>query len=98
MRPRSAYYSYLYDYQRNYYDDVIDYLDRRKKGIYRDIPRPQTWAERALRTYTQKYGITENAMRSRDDYDLLHRVHFGRLMHDYHTKDYFAKRFTLSPL
>ncbi|KAK6628779.1 hypothetical protein RUM43_002595 [Polyplax serrata] len=96
VRPRSSYYSYLYDYQRNYYDDVIDYLDRRKRGIYRDIPRPQTWAERALRTYTQRLGTTENALKARNDPDLIHRVHFCRLMHDYHIKDYFARRFTWS--
>jgi hypothetical protein len=40
----------MYDYRHNYYNDVIDYLDKRQTGIKTEIPRPQTWAERVLRT------------------------------------------------
>lgn len=40
----------MYDYRHNYYDDVIDYLDKKDRGIKSDIPKPQTWAERVLRT------------------------------------------------
>lgn len=40
----------MYDYRHNYYDDVIDYLDQRQKGLNREIPRAQSWAERVLRT------------------------------------------------
>ncbi|XP_055609775.1 flightin isoform X2 [Uranotaenia lowii] len=50
VRPRFLQYSYMYDYRQNYYDDVIDYLDSRSRGIQREIPRPQYWAERVLRT------------------------------------------------
>ncbi|KAK4877750.1 hypothetical protein RN001_010256 [Aquatica leii] len=50
IRPKFLQYNYLYDYRRNYYDDVIDYLDKRQRGLSRDVPRAQTWAERALRT------------------------------------------------
>lgn len=39
----------MYNYRTNYYDDVIDYLDKKQVGVNRDIPRPQTWAERVLR-------------------------------------------------
>lgn len=49
-RPRFLQYNYMYDYRLNYYDDVIDYLDKKDRGITSEIPRPQTWAERVLRT------------------------------------------------
>lgn len=50
-RPTSLNYEYIYLYRKNYYDDVIDYLDQRSRGVNRERPKPQTWAERALRTY-----------------------------------------------
>lgn len=49
-RPKFSQYRYLEDYRYNYYDDVLDFLDKRSKGISRDIPRPQYWAERVIRT------------------------------------------------
>lgn len=54
FRPKFSQYRYLDDYRYNYYDDVLDYLDKRSKGISRDIPRPQYWAERVIRT-NRKY-------------------------------------------
>ncbi|XP_075229962.1 uncharacterized protein LOC142329348 isoform X2 [Lycorma delicatula] len=54
IRPRFLQYNYIYNYRKNYYDDVIDYLDKRNKGYFIDTPRAQTWAERALRTYTHE--------------------------------------------
>lgn len=39
----------MYDYRLNYYDDVIDYLDKKDRGIKAETPRPQIWAERVLR-------------------------------------------------
>lgn len=50
VRPKFLQYNYMYNYRQNYYDDVIDYLDRRARGMPGDIPRPQYWAERVLRT------------------------------------------------
>ncbi|XP_024080920.1 flightin isoform X2 [Cimex lectularius] len=52
-RPVFLQYNYLYKYYHNYYDDYIDYMDSRMRGLVRDKPRPQTWAERALRTYAR---------------------------------------------
>lgn len=43
----------MYDYRTNYYNDVIEYLDKRAKGEKAEIPRAQTWAERVLRTHTK---------------------------------------------
>ncbi|XP_053688393.1 flightin isoform X2 [Sabethes cyaneus] len=50
VRPKFLQYNYMYNYRHNYYDDVIDYLDRRARGMPGEIPRPQYWAERVLRT------------------------------------------------
>lgn len=50
FRPRFLQYDYMYDYRLNYYDDVIDYLDKKDNGIKAELPKPQTWAERVLRT------------------------------------------------
>jgi len=49
-RPKFLQYKYMYNYRTNYYDDVIDYIDKKQTGVTREIPRPQTWAERVLRT------------------------------------------------
>lgn len=43
----------MYDYRTNYYDDVINYLDKRSRGAKVEVPRAQTWAERVLRTHTK---------------------------------------------
>lgn len=40
----------MYDYRYNYYDDVLEYLDKRNKGEQCELPRPQYWAERVIRT------------------------------------------------
>lgn len=53
FRPKFLQYRYMYDYRTNYYNDVIDYLDKRAKGEACDVPRAQTWAERVLRTHTK---------------------------------------------
>lgn len=53
FRPKFLQYRYMYDYRTNYYNDVIEYLDKRAKGVSCEIPRAQTWAERVLRTHTK---------------------------------------------
>lgn len=55
-RPRFLQYDYMYDYRLNYYDDIIDYLDKKDKGIKSDPPKAQTWAERVLRTVNKWVG------------------------------------------
>uniref|UniRef100_A0A6P7GLM9 Calcium-binding protein NCS-1-like n=1 Tax=Diabrotica virgifera virgifera TaxID=50390 RepID=A0A6P7GLM9_DIAVI len=47
--PKFLPYRYIHEYRRNYYDDVMEVLDSRKRGVRRDIPRAQTWAERICR-------------------------------------------------
>ncbi|XP_055378501.1 flightin isoform X1 [Condylostylus longicornis] len=54
VRPQFLQYKYMYQYRHNYYNDVIDYLDKRDKGINRPVPKAQTWAERVLRTNAER--------------------------------------------
>lgn len=76
-----------------YYDDCVDYLDKRMRGIARDPPRPQEWAERALRLYVKdgerltandyKYWYT-TANNKKPLYDVFHAVH---------SKDYYSRQY-----
>lgn len=91
-RPTHLQYDYIYDYRRNYYDDVIDYLDRKVKGLNRDIPRAQTWAERALRTYT-KDKKSAAYQRRHTDVDLLTSIRNSNNHYKIHSRDYLVKRY-----
>lgn len=91
-RPTCLQYNYLYDYRHNYYDDVIDYLDRKTKGLNRDIPRAQTWAERVLRTYTKDTKSAAFQSRHRD-MELLNSIRASNSFYRLHNKDYLIKRY-----
>jgi hypothetical protein len=91
-RPTSLQYNYIYDYRRNYYDDVIDYLDRKTKGLNRDIPRAQTWAERVLRTYTKDTKSAAFQSRHRD-VELLNSIRASNCFYRLHNRDYLIKRY-----
>ncbi|PSN49757.1 hypothetical protein C0J52_08463 [Blattella germanica] len=91
-RPTRLQYRYLYDYRHNYYDDVIDYLDRKTKGISRDIPRAQTWAERMLRTYNKDLTSAANTSRSRD-IELISNIRASTNVYNYHSKDFLYRKY-----
>jgi hypothetical protein len=91
-RPTSLQYNYIYDYRHNYYDDVIDYLDRKTKGLNRDIPRAQTWAERVLRTYTKDTKSAAFQSRHRD-MELLNSIRASNSFYRLHNRDYLIKRY-----
>ncbi|GLH05224.1 Flightin [Gryllus bimaculatus] len=90
-RPTHLQYKYLYDYRHNYYNDVIDYLDRRSRGLTREIPRPQTWAERALRTYMS--SSSEASARRQKDIELLSSIRSSNYSYQYHSRDYLIRRY-----
>ncbi|XP_024868506.1 flightin [Temnothorax curvispinosus] len=93
VRPLFLNYAYLYDYRKNYYDDVIDYLDSRQKGIYREPPRAQEWAERALRTYDEK-NIDKSFKRSADMKYLTNMKRIQTSRHySYHTRAYYSLKY-----
>ncbi|KAF4519562.1 hypothetical protein B566_EDAN004766, partial [Ephemera danica] len=84
-------YNYLYDYRHSYYDDVIKYLDARQRhGSSRvDIPKPQTWAERALRTYPERIRTTQEVHK---DSELLSRIRNSNQAYYYHSREYVNRR------
>lgn len=93
-RPKFLQYNYLYDYQHNYYDDVINYLDRRNKGLLVEKPRAQTWGERALRTYLSKNASSLSARAASRDTALLHHISAGARFHRYHSKSLISRKYS----
>ncbi|XP_026727854.1 flightin isoform X1 [Trichoplusia ni] len=92
IRPRFLQYTYLYDYQHNYYNDVINYLDRRNKGLPVERPRAQTWGERVLRTYLSKGGYSTS--KSSKDSALLRHISTGARFHRYHSKSLISRKYS----
>ncbi|KAJ8897120.1 hypothetical protein PR048_002466 [Dryococelus australis] len=92
-RPTHLQYKYLHDYRYNYYDDVIDYLDKRTRGLARDLPRPQTWAERALRTSLYPTKYYEAPYQRLKDWELLHQIRAINNYYHYHKYDYITRRY-----
>ncbi|XP_076764871.1 flightin-like [Xylocopa sonorina] len=91
VRPIFLNYAYLYDYRKNYYDDVIDYLNQRQKGLYREPPRAQEWAERTLRTYDEK-NLDKSVKRSADLKYIINMRHEPRY-YSYHTRAYYSLKY-----
>ncbi|XP_011879633.1 PREDICTED: flightin [Vollenhovia emeryi] len=93
VRPLFLNYAYLYDYRKNYYNDVIDYLDSRQKGLFREPPRAQEWAERALRTYDEK-NVDKSFKRSADmKYITNLRLSQTSRHYSYHTRAYYSLKY-----
>lgn len=86
-------YKYLFDYRHNYYDDVIDFLDKRQRGFSREIPRPQTWAERALRTYSSNSNRSEFYRSLDADRKLAAKMRLTGAFYHYHTREYFNRKY-----
>ncbi|KAH8373312.1 hypothetical protein KR009_000399 [Drosophila setifemur] len=94
VRPKFLQYKYMYNYRTNYYDDVIDYIDKKQTGVSRDIPRPQTWAERVLRTRnTSSGGIDSYAPSAKRDKQLIQTLAASIRTYNYHTKAYINQRY-----
>lgn len=91
VRPLFLNYAYLYDYRQNYYNDVIDYLNQRQKGLFREPPRAQEWAERAMRTYDQK-NVDKSVKRSADMKYITGIRHEPRY-YSYHTRAYYSLKY-----
>ncbi|XP_076247880.1 flightin [Calliopsis andreniformis] len=91
VRPLFLNYDYLYEYRKNYYDDVIDYLNQRQRGIFREPPRAQEWAERAMRTYDQK-NLDKSIKRSANMKEIINMRHEPRY-YSYHTRAYYSLKY-----
>ncbi|KAH8267773.1 hypothetical protein KR026_005700 [Drosophila bipectinata] len=94
VRPKFLQYKYMYNYRTNYYDDVIDYIDKKQTGVSREIPRPQTWAERVLRTRNiSGSGIDSYAPSAKRDKQLIQTLAASIRTYNYHTKAYINQRY-----
>ncbi|XP_003706340.1 flightin [Megachile rotundata] len=91
VRPLFLNYAYLYEYRKNYYDDVIDYLNQRQRGIFREPPRAQEWAERVMRTYDEK-NTDKSYKRSADMKEIINMRHDPRY-YSYHTRAYYSLKY-----
>ncbi|XP_036325962.1 flightin [Rhagoletis pomonella] len=95
VRPQFLQYKYMYNYRTNYYDDVIDYLDKKQVGVPREIPRAQTWAERVLRSSSTGYGRDLDSYTSsgKRDKHLVQTLAASIRTHNYHTKAYINQKY-----
>ncbi|XP_015177827.1 PREDICTED: flightin [Polistes dominula] len=91
VRPLFLNYDYLYDYRQNYYNDVIDYLNQRARGLFREPPRAQEWAERALRMYDAK-NIDRSFKRSAD-MKYITKMDLTPRHYSYHTRAYYSLKY-----
>ncbi|XP_043465517.1 flightin [Leptopilina heterotoma] len=91
VRPLFLNYRYLYDYRQNYYNDVIDWMNKRNKGIYREEPRAQEWAERAIRMYHLN-NKNPSVKRSADMREITQMRHTIR-HYSYHTRAYYSLKY-----
>ncbi|KAH8307165.1 hypothetical protein KR044_006357 [Drosophila immigrans] len=93
VRPKFLQYKYMYNYRTNYYDDVIDYLDKKQVGVSREIPRPQTWAERVLRTRDINGSDLDSFVPMKRDKHLIQTLAASIRTYNYHTKAYINQRY-----
>jgi hypothetical protein len=77
--------------RQNYYNDVIDWMNKRNKGLYRETPRAQEWAERAIRTYNEK-NLEKSHKRSADMHFLTDCKPIIR-HYSYHTRAYYSLKY-----
>lgn len=90
-RPKSHLYEYNYDYGENYYKGMVDYLDVRGSGLKTTPPPAQSWAERALRTYSEKREAKKQSGASDPDVELLHKIRNNINTYTVHAKTYARK-------
>lgn len=90
-RPKSHLYEYNFDYGANYYKGMVDYLDEKSGGYKPSPPKALSWAERALKTYSEK---REAAARNKDkdqDAELLHKIRNSVNTYTVHARAYTRK-------
>ncbi|XP_050301293.1 flightin isoform X1 [Anthonomus grandis grandis] len=94
IRPKYLQYKCLYDYRRSYYDDVMEVINSRRKGFKRDIPRPQTWAERVLRTGSDPIYKLESFDQFLEDIKLVTRTEVSGRIYKSQSMSNFNRRYT----
>lgn len=70
---------------------MIDYLNQRQKGLYREPPRAQEWAERAMRTYDQKNQ--DKSFKQLSDMKYITNMRLTSRHYSYHTRAYYSLKY-----
>ena len=75
---------------------MIDYLDERSNGFKPSPPKALNWAERALKTYTERREAAARSKAIDPDVELLHKIRNNVNTYTVHAKAYARKYTTLS--
>ncbi|CAG9861945.1 unnamed protein product [Phyllotreta striolata] len=94
VRPKFLPYKCIYDYRKNYYDDVMEVLESRRRGVRRTIPPAQTWAERLCRQRNDPLWKLQTFDKFLDDVRLVTRTQISGDLYSYYAKDQFNKRYS----
>lgn len=84
----------MYEYRQNYYDDVLEVIASRRRGVRRDIPRAQTFAERICRLVSNPLYKIDKFDRRLEDIKMVTRSEISGNFYSYYTKDQFNKRYS----
>ncbi|VEN44551.1 unnamed protein product [Callosobruchus maculatus] len=94
IRPRFLQYKCIYDYRKNYYDDVMEALNSRCRGVRRNIPPAQTWAERMCRLRADPLYRVDRFDRFLDDVKLVTKSEISGSFYNYYSKEQFNRRYS----
>jgi len=86
------------EYNHFFLKGMIDYLDERSNGFKPSPPKPLNWAERALKSYTEKREAAARSNAINPDVELLHKIRNNVNTYTVHAKAYARKYTTLSSL
>lgn len=93
-RPKFLPYRVIYDYRKNYYDDIMEVIASRRRGIKRDIPPAQTWAERMVRMHRDPIYKLNRFDKRLDDIRFVTKTEVSGSFHTYYNKEQFNRRFS----
>lgn len=78
-------------YRQFYYNDVIDYLNKRNRGISRDRPNAEEWSERMFKLYD--YKNTNRSVKRIADVKLMDQYKPEPRYYSYHTRAYYSLKY-----
>lgn len=81
----------IYSIRQFYYNDVIDWLNKRNRGIWREVPNAEEWSERMFRNYDAK-NIDRSYKRSAD-MRWITGYRTEPRYYSYHTRAYYSLKY-----
>ncbi|XP_057328112.1 flightin [Microplitis mediator] len=91
VRPLFLNYRYLYEYRQIYYNDVIDWMNKRNRGIWRELPNAEEWSERMFRNYDIKN--TNRSYKRSADMRWITGYRSEPRYYSYHTRAYYSLKY-----